>query len=390
MKYKISHPTKNVNCDINLPASKSISNRLLIIQALSKKKFKISNLSSCDDTKNLSKAIKLSQNTIDAGHGGSTFRFLTALLCLQHNKESVLTGSSRIKKRPIRVLVEALRELGAKIEYLEKEGFPPLRILGTKLNGGYVKINGEISSQFISALLMIAPALNKGIKLKITGKLVSESYIRMTLRLMSEFNIIWTWIDNVITIKKQDYITKNYTVESDWSSASFWFQIAALSRTCDIRLKGLRKDSIQGDIKIMEIFSKLGVESSFKNKILILKRKKRSAFYKKIDLIETPDLYQPLRCTIFAKKIKTEIIGTQTLKYKESDRTNAVETELTRLNSNRIIKTYQDHRMAMSFAPLCLKIEEVIINDIEVVSKSYPKFWDDLSKGGFIISPLSD
>lgn len=390
MNYKVTHPTKIVNCKIELPASKSISNRLLIIKALCKDNFEIENLSNSNDTKNLIQALNSSKKIIDVNHAGTSFRFLTAFLALQQNKEVILTGSDRLKERPIKDLVEALRKMGAQIKYLNKERLAPLRILGANLKGGSIEINGETSSQFISSILLISPNLSDGIELKINGKLVSKPYVLMTLKLMSMFGIKWTWIKNVITIRKQIYIAKNYSVEADWSSASFWFQIASLSEKCNITLNGLQQNSIQGDKKVLDLFKNFGVLSVFENGKLILTKTKSNSLVKKINLIETPDLYQPLKCTLFAKNIRAEFSGLNTLKNKETNRVSSVKKELAKLTSTKIIKTYQDHRMAMSFAPLCLKFKELQINNSEVVNKSYPNFWNDLKKGGFIISPLSD
>lgn len=390
MNYKVSHPTKIVNCEIELPSSKSISNRLLIIRALCKENFIIKNLSNSKDTISLLQALNSSNKHIDIGHAGTSFRFLTSFLALQENREFILTGSERLKKRPIKDLVKTMQEMGAQIEYLQQEGFAPLKILGSKLKGGSIKINGGISSQFISAILLIAPTLENGIQLRVTKDLVSKPYILMTLQLITSFGVQWTWIGNVISIKKQPYISKNYKVEADWSSASFWLQIAGLSEKCNIKLNGLKKNSIQGDKKIVELFKSLGVLSVFKNESLLLTKNKNQLLPSKINLIETPDLYQPLKCTLYAKGIITKILGLQTLKDKESDRVKSVKKELKKLNSSKIIDTYNDHRMAMSFAPLCLKFGELQITNAEVVNKSYPNFWDDLIKGGFIISPLSD
>ena len=390
MNYKVSHPTKVVNCEISLPSSKSISNRLLIIRALCKENIKIENLSNSDDTQILAKALISNEKIIDISHAGTSFRFLTSFLCLQQKKEFILTGSDRIKERPIKELVEVLRKMGAKIEYVEQEGFAPLKILGTKITGGCIQIDGGISSQFITAILLIAPRLDYGIELEITGELVSKPYVLMTLKLMSKFGVKWSWNENIIKIRKQNYIAKNYTVESDWSCASFWLQIASLSEKCNIKLSGLQQDSIQGDRKVMDIFDCLGVSSVFSNDKLILTKQKDSFRNNKIDLIENPDLYQPLKCTLYAKNIDAKFSGLQTLKNKETDRISAVKKEIEQLNSSKIIKTYNDHRMAMSFAPMCLAFEELQINNPEVVNKSYPNFWNDLINSGFIISPLSD
>jgi len=390
MNYKVSHPTKVVECEISLPSSKSISNRLLIIQALCKENFKIENLSTSDDTINLQKALSYKENTIDVRHAGTSFRFLTSYLSIQNGKEFILTGSDRMKERPIKELVSVLQKMGVKIEYLEKEGFPPLKIIGTELEGGRIKIDGGISSQFITSILLIAPTLKNGIELEIVGELVSKPFVEMTLNLMSEFGIHWEWTNNIITIQNQKYREKNYTLEADWSAASFWFEIASLSESCNIKLNGLQQNSIQGDKQAIEIFNNLGVSSAFENEKLILTKNQTISPYITYDLIETSDLYQPLRCTLFSKNIEANFSGIQTLKDKETDRILSVETELKKLNSIKIIDTYQDHRMAMSFAPLCLKFGELQINDVEVVSKSYPDFWQDLKKAGFTISLLSD
>jgi len=386
MNYKISHPTKVVNCEIDLPSSKSISNRLLIIKALCKEKFLIKNLSESDDTILLKNALNSKEKTINVSHAGTSFRFLTSFLSIQKGKEFILNGSYRMKERPIKELVNSLQELGVKIEYLEKEDFPPLKIIGTEIDGGEIEIDGTISSQFISSLLLIAPNLRNGLILKIKGELVSKSYVLMTLKLMGEFGINWTWNKGVITILKQEYVAKNYTVESDWSAATFWFQSASLSEKCKIILRGLNEESIQGDSACKEIFKDLGVDSFFKNGNLILTKNKRISPSETYNLIETPDIYQSLKCTLFALKKGSEFTGIQTLKNKETDRITAVENELQKLNTPKIIETYNDHRMAMSFAPLSLKFGELQISNAGVISKSYPNYWKDLKKGGFKIS----
>jgi len=386
MNYKISHPTKVVNCEIDLPSSKSISNRLLIIKALCKEKFLIKNLSESDDTILLKNALNSKEKTINVSHAGTSFRFLTSFLSIQKGKEFILNGSDRMKERPIKELVNSLQELGVKIECLEKEDLPPLKIIGTEIDGGKIEIYGTISSQFISSLLLIAPNLRNGLILKIKGELVSKSYVLMTLKLMGEFGINWTWNKDVITILKQKYVAKNYTVESDWSAATFWFQSASLSEKCKIILRGLNEESIQGDSACKKIFKDLGVDSVFKNGDLILTKNKRISPSETYNLIETPDIYQSLKCTLFALNKDSEFTGIQTLRNKETDRITAVENELLKLNTPKIIETYDDHRMAMSFAPLSLKFEELQISNPGVISKSYPNYWKDLKKGGFKIS----
>ena len=386
MNYKISHPTKVVNCEIDLPSSKSISNRLLIIQALCKENFMIENLSDSDDTKSLELALNSKSNLIDVGAAGTTFRFLTSYLSTLVGEEYILTGSERMKERPIKELVDSLKELDAEIEYIEEENFPPLKIKGAELKSKKIKIDGSVSSQFISSILLVSPTIKGGLELKIKGNLVSKPYVLMTLNLMKEFGIKWDWTWNKITIEEQNYKAQNYTVESDWSAATFWFQIASLSENCNIKLNGLAKNSIQGDKEVRGIFKNLGVESEFANKQLILTKIPEGTFPEKVDFIETPDIYQSLKCTLFAKGISTEISGVQTLKDKETNRISAVENEMKKLHQSKIIETYNDHRMAMSFAPLCLKYGKLQINNAEVVSKSYPNFWEDLKKGGFKIS----
>ena len=389
MNYKIHHPTKVVECEIDLPASKSISNRLLIIQALCKQEFVITNLSNSEDTKSLQKALKATATTIDVGAAGTSFRFLTAYLSTLVGNRFILTGSNRMKERPIIELVDALLELAVEIRYLEKTGFPPLEILGANITENKVSIDGKISSQFISAILLIAPTLKNGIKLKISGEIVSKPYIIMTLKLMEEFGIFHTWKEDTIEIKPQKYSAKDYNIEADWSAASFWYEIAALSSSCTITLNGLTENSIQGDRKVMEFFENLGVQTKFKNGSIILTKKEEKDISKEINLINTPDLYQPLECTLFAKNLTTKFLGLQTLKDKETNRIKAVENELSNLVTTKEITTYKDHRMAMSFAPLCLKYDTLQINDVEVVDKSYPNFWNDIKKGGFIITPLT-
>jgi len=387
MNYKISHPTKVVECEIDLPASKSISNRLLIIQALCKQEFAITNLSNSEDTKSLQKALKATNATIDVGAAGTSFRFLTAYLATQQEREFILTGTDRMKERPIQNLVAALQMLGAKIDYLEKDCYPPLKIKGTTVLGGEITIDASISSQFISSLLLIAPTLANGLILNISGHLVSKSYIQMTLKLMEEFGVNHSWESNKIVVKQQYYIGKKYTVEADWSAATFWFQIAALTKNCHIQLNGLYQKSIQGDAKARTIFKDFGIDSVFENNTLILTKNKIHKSIKAIDLIDTPDMYQSLKCTLFALNKTTKITGVSTLKNKETDREKAVENELKKLSTSKIIETYEDHRMAMSFAPLSLKYAELTIRNSEVVSKSYPDFWQGLSRAGFIIKP---
>tara|TARA_B100001564_G_scaffold302390_1_gene270130 strand:+ start:338 stop:1522 length:1185 start_codon:yes stop_codon:yes gene_type:complete len=390
MNYKIFHPSKEINCEIELPSSKSISNRVLIIRALCKKKFKIDNLSDSDDTNTLKINLKKTKNIIDIGASGTTFRFLTAYLACKEGVDCIITGSDRIQNRPIDNLVNTLNDLGANISYVKKNNFAPLRIRGKKINGGDASINGDISSQFISSLILIAPSLQNGLNLKIKNELVSKPYINMTLSLINYFGVEYKWKKNIISIKPQNYIEKNITIESDWSSVAFWMQIAYLSNHCEIKLKKLNENSIQGDIEVLKIFERLNIKSKFKNNVLtITKNKPTYKFPKKINLINTPDLYQSLKCSLFSQNIECKISGLNTLNKKETDRIDSVDTELQNLKTSKKIKTYNDHRMAMSFAPMSLKYGEIEILNGDVVTKSYPNFWQDMKKAGFIITPLS-
>ena len=390
MNYKIWHPSKIINCKINLPSSKSISNRVLIIQALCDNNFTINNLSKSEDTLVLKKALD-QEKEINTGHAGTSFRFLTALLSTLENNEYILNGSDKMNNRPIGELVKALKKIGANISFINKKHFPPIKIKGKQLVGGKVNINGEISSQFISALLLIAPSLKNGLELHINGKLVSKSYIKMTLSIMEFFGIKSDWQKNIIAIKPQKYIGKEYFIENDWSAATFWFQIATLSNSCKITLKNLNEESIQGDKISKDIFSKISLDYTFKNGDLILqKNNKPISFPKTINLINNPDIYQSLKTTLYALNIKTKFKGINNLIYKESNRIVDTNNELENLITKKIINTHQDHRMAMSFAPLSLKYGEIIIKNSDVVKKSYPNFWKDLNYAGFKIVPVTD
>ena len=325
MNYKISHPTKIIKCEINLPTSKSISNRLLIIKSLCKKRFKIKNLSNSQDTITLQKILNNPKKNINVGAAGTPLRFLTSYLAQLKDKEFILRGSERMNKRPIKELVQALNILGAKVSYIDKEGFSPIKIIGKDIAGGKVKIDGSISSQFISSLLLIAPTLKKGLEIDLLGKIVSKPYIEMTLNIMNHFGIKSSWIKNKIKIENQKYIEKEYSVEPDWSAASFWFEIAALSDRCKIKLNNLSTESIQGDSKILSLFSNLSVSSSFKEESLIIEKDQNLKVPNKINIINNSDIYQPLRCTLHGLGIETNITGTQTLKNKETGQDNCYE-----------------------------------------------------------------
>ncbi|MBN2520470.1 MAG: 3-phosphoshikimate 1-carboxyvinyltransferase [Bacteroidales bacterium] len=409
MKYKICKTNKILKGEISLTTSKSISNRLLIIKALCNDEIKINNLSESDDTHILLNAFKTNNNIIDAGHAGTSMRFLTAYLAQKEGKW-ILTGTERMKKRPIGHLVNGLKQLGADIEYAKKEGFPPLKINGKKLSGKHVKIDGSISSQFISSILLIAPSLPDGLILELENKISSVPYIKLTLELMKYFGVEYAWDKNIIKIKKGDYKAKEITVEADWSGASYWYQMAALADIVDLKIFGLNENSLQGDSEVVNIFELLGVETKFINNGIHLLKSRICVPRLDFNFSDYPDLVQTVVVTCVMKNIPFKISGAESLKIKETDRINALQKELAKYDAKikekthgtiewkgitkvikekiHSIKTYEDHRMAMAFAPVAMVKDAVIINNPEVVSKSYPNFWDDLKSVGFLIEEI--
>lgn len=404
MQYKLTAP-KSILTSVNLPASKSISNRALILNNLSNSPYVIENLSESDDTKVMIEAFESDKDVIDIKAAGTAMRFLTAYFSRIPGKR-IITGSERMKKRPINILVNALISLGAKIEYTETPGCPPLKIQGSVLEGGEIFLSGAISSQFISALLMIAPAMEKGLIMHLEGDIISIPYIKMTLKMMSDFGVKADWEDNKITIYPQDYIPTQYKIESDWSAASYWYEIAALSDQAEIKLEGLFQESSQGDSKVAELFLDLGIDTKYEDDAVILTKTKRITKKFFHNFINEPDLAQTFVVTCCLMGIPFLFTGLQSLKIKETDRIEALKNEIKKLGylitdredsilewngetcppeENPVIATYEDHRMAMAFAPAALKIKNLKIEHPKVVTKSYPYFWDDLKKAGFSI-----
>ena len=409
MKYEVSIHKKTIQAKINLPSSKSISNRALIINALSFSPWPLRNLSDSDDTKVLYEALSSDKNKFDIGHAGTAMRFLTAFLAKVAG-DWVVTGSERMQQRPISVLVDALRLLGAKIEYLNIEGFPPLKITGSYLIGKTIELDGSISSQYITALLLIAPTLENGLTLRLTGNITSRSYIDLTLGLMAKFGIQYQWIENEITIPEQQYLPVEFTIEADWSGASYWYEILSLCDSGEIFLENLQLASLQGDAQIADWFSQFGIESVQKQYGVLISKNTDINPDKLIqDFIENPDVAQTIACLCVAKKIPFRFSGLKTLKIKETDRIAALQNELAKFGAvltepvpgelvwNGIIKsesaqksplveTYHDHRMALAFAPMALAGYKIQIADPMVITKSYPGFWEDLKICGFEIS----
>ena len=406
MKYQVSAKSRNISASINLPASKSISNRVLIMNALSYSPFPVKNLSGSDDTRVLENALHSNDNHFDIGHAGTAMRFLTAFLSKIAGIWEV-TGSERMKQRPVKILVDALNQLGAKIEYLENEGFPPLKIYGSHLKGKTLRLDGSVSSQYISALLMIAPTVENGLTLELSGEITSRSYIELTLRLMQQFGIQYRWEDNRIFVPEQNYLPVDYTIEADWSGASYWYEILSLAEKGEIFLENLRLESLQGDAHIAGWFTQFGVNSSQQeNGVLLTKTKNLQPEKLELDFIENPDVAQTMACLCVARKIPFHFTGLKTLKIKETDRIAALQNELAKFGAtltepqhgdlawdgilNRetsekipVIETYHDHRMALAFAPMAVAGFTLEIEDPMVITKSYPGFWDDLKKAGF-------
>lgn len=411
--YRLTAPER-LDATIELPASKSISNRALIIYALSDGQIVPENLSDCDDTEVIIEALRHMPAEIDIKAAGTAMRFMTAYLSLTPGTH-VLTGTERMKHRPIGTLVDALLKLGADIEYVGEQGYPPLRITGSKLQGGDLEMDGSISSQYISALLLIGPMLERGLSLHLTGDIISRPYIDLTLWMMGEFGAHAEWTSaDTITVEPQPYKPRDYFIENDWSAASYWYEMVAMSDDPEatVRLTGLTDGSKQGDSVTRYIFSLLGVKTVFQTKkqgvpqTVTLRRNGRCVPRLEYDFVNSPDLAQTFVVTCLAKGIPFCFKGLATLKIKETDRIEALKRETRKLgfvvesrNDSELlwdgerceptgdpIDTYEDHRMALAFTPFALKRQGLLINNPLVVSKSYPKFWEDIKGAGFRIS----
>ena len=403
MNLKLDHKSKNCFGSITITGSKSESNRLLILKALYPD-LEISNLSNSDDTQVTQKALNNNESIVDIHHAGTAMRFLTAFFSVKPNSKVVLTGSSRMQDRPIELLVEALQSLGAEIEYVNKKGFPPLKITGKKTDVSQVSLPANISSQYISALMLIAPSLENGLEIDLIGETTSIPYIKMTQTLLENLGFKTFFNHNKIKISPADKITlKQWTVESDWSSASYFYSVVAIANTSEITLKSYYSESLQGDSDLVQIYKKIGVTTVFNNGSIILSKTPNFALPEvlDLDLRNTPDLAQTIAVSCFGLGVDCNLIGLHTLKIKETDRLEALKIELEKLgamisitndslelrfsgviNQNISIDTYNDHRMAMAFAPLGIKVP-IVINNSEVVSKSYPGFWEDFKSIDF-------
>ena len=397
MNLQLAHYSNPIEGSIQITGSKSESNRLLILQQFFKN-LKIENLGNSDDAQYMQKALASEVEVVDISHAGTAMRFLTSYFAVFEGRETILTGSKRMKERPIKILVEALQSLGADISYIENEGYPPIKIRGKKLSKSKVFINGGVSSQYISSLLLIAPSLENGLELEFEGKVTSVPYIKMTLGLLSELGIDNSWEGNTVKVVATKAIKDTTAVvESDWSSASYFFSLVALSEGATITLKSYKENSLQGDSSLIGFYRELGVSTSFDSHVITLKKDVACKSHVEFDLANAPDIAQTIAVTCFGLGVSCVLTGLHTLKIKETDRLEALKSELTKLgadievtdktlhlkpatkiNKEVLIKTFDDHRMAMAFAPLLLKTT-IEIEDANVVSKSYPDFWTDIA-----------
>ncbi|GAA0871297.1 3-phosphoshikimate 1-carboxyvinyltransferase [Gangjinia marincola] len=407
---KIIQKSKDTQGSLEITGSKSESNRALILSALFKN-LSLKNISNSDDANVLQRALLPSSPVIDIHHAGTAMRFLTAYFAVQEGTEVILTGSSRMKERPIKILVDALRSLGANISYLEQEGYPPLKIKGKNITTSKVELSANVSSQYVTALMLIAPSLPQGLEISLLQQITSMPYIEMTLKLLRQIGVKANLIENKITVPHTNTIeSQTFIIESDWSSASYFYSIAALSSSADIILSNYKADSLQGDSVLSIYYKHFGVETSFdyRNKRVRLIKKADFRLQRnnakvdiQLNLVDSPDIAQTIAVTCLGLRISCRLTGLHTLKIKETDRLVALKTEMEKLGAavditkdqltlHRVsnlrkditIETYNDHRMAMAFAPMALKIP-IQINDANVVSKSYPDFWNDLKKLGF-------
>ncbi len=403
-EIRLRHISGSVVGKIQVTGSKSESNRMLLLQAFFPQ-IELTNLSNSDDTVAMKSGLETDDTLVDIGHAGSTMRFLTAYFSSIENQEKTLTGSQRMQERPIGILVDALRQLGADITYLKNEGYPPLMIRGKKLYADEIRLSADISSQYITALMLIAPHLAGGLRLHLQGKLTSVPYIKMTQSLLHNIGIEASFSGKTIEVSsKIEIASTTYAIESDWSSASYYFGIAALAKEADVRLSIYKENSLQGDRVLMNIYEQLGVKSSIENNRLHLQKQALKSTSIKLDLSNAPDIAQTIVVSCYGLGIACDITGLHTLKIKETDRLVALQNELTKLGGkikitdhslqlqkrnnpirpNVLIETYHDHRMAMAFAPLALLVP-IRIQDADVVTKSYPEFWKDLEMNGFLL-----
>ena len=409
MKYRVRKKDKTLKGEIKLEGSKSITNRVLMIKAMCSEDFDVKNYSNSEDSRTLLELINSQDaKVLHAKDGGTTIRFMLAYLAV-HEGETILTGSEQLIERPIGPLVDALVSMGAEIQYLGRRNYPPLLIHGKMLKGSRVDVESDMSSQFVSALLLIAPILRNGLILRIKGEMVSKPYIEMTLQIMKHFDIRYDWSQNMISIPRQNYTAHNFNVESDWSSASYFYEMAAFADEVDLKLTGLNRVSTQGDSMIARIMEQFGVATTFTDNAVLLSKRNVKPRTFEYDFRSCPDIAPTMLATCAGLHVPARLTGIEHLKIKESDRIGSMQKELSKLGAafqrnenvwtlnpapasaaqSNVFQTHNDHRMAMCFASLAMTGQEVIIEEPDVVRKSYPRFWDDLKKVGFEVEEVA-
>ena len=389
MIYKISLRNKTVNCEVELPMSKSISNRLIILYNLYKHKYIIDQIADSNDSIRLNNLIKSQEKKLDVEDSGASLRFLISYFSIQVGRTVIIDGNERIRKRPILELVNALLDIGADIKFLKRYGYAPVQIIGKKLIGNEITIDLSKTSQYVSSLIMIAPKLENGLSISLRNNHFSKSYILMTLKLMTKFGLKYKWNNNKIIIKKQKIVPYDIVVEKDWSASSFWMLICSLAIDSEILLKKLTYSELQGDSIVFRIAEHFGVKMIKKGKDMLMKKIKNFNELNSLDIRDFPDIFLPISILIHEHNLKTKVYGTETQKFKESDRVLSFQIGYKNMKQKKIISTFYDHRVAMSFAALAINNDFVLIENPDIVKKSYVNFWKDLKKADFKIMKLT-
>ena len=389
MIYKISLRNKTVNCEVELPMSKSISNRLIILYNLYKHKYIIDQIADSNDSIRLNNLIKSQEKKLDVEDSGASLRFLISYFSIQVGRTVIIDGNERIRKRPILELVNALLDIGADIKFLKRYGYAPVQIIGKKLIGNEITIDLSKTSQYVSSLIMIAPKLENGLSISLRNNHFSKSYILMTLKLMTKFGLKYKWNNDKIIIKKQKIVPYDIVVEKDWSASSFWMLICSLAIDSEILLKKLTYSELQGDSIVFRIAEHFGVKMIKKGKDMLMKKIKNFNELNSLDIRDFPDIFLPISILIHEHNLKTKVYGTETQKFKESDRVLSFQIGYKNIKQKKIISTFYDHRVAMSFAALAINNDFVLIENPDIVKKSYVNFWKDLKKANFKIMKLT-
>ena len=389
MIYKISLRNKTVNCEVELPMSKSISNRLIILYNLYKHKYIIDQIADSNDSIRLNNLIKSQEKKLDVEDSGASLRFLISYFSIQVGRTVIIDGNERIRKRPILELVNALLDIGADIKFLKRYGYAPVQIIGKKLIGNEITIDLSKTSQYVSSLIMIAPKLENGLSISLRNNHFSKSYILMTLKLMTKFGLKYKWNNDKIIIKKQKIVPYDIVVEKDWSASSFWMLICSLAIDSEILLKKLTYSELQGDSIVFRIAEHFGVKMIKKGKDMLMKKIKNFNELNSLDIRDFPDIFLPISILIKEHNLKTKVYGTETQKFKESDRVLSFQIGYKNMKQKKIISTFYDHRVAMSFAALAINNNFVLIENPDIVKKSYENFWKDLKKANFKIMKLT-